>query len=301
MHLTIVLTVLASLSVCSCVQLGSPQAEEDPFYGMDAYKKAGGRVSGGVSGGTQSSSQVKPTAIVDESDIVWAPEDVNVPMPGGLEDKWKSPESKSWQVSHIEASRFSRSLGKPLLIWFTDTAKSPLCRRLSDELFSTTEFDDWANKHIVRLRVDSQIPHDERKTNKGVQKSNYIKKLKKQYNVLGHPTVLILAPGGEVVATYRGFKKGGGAHYWMKMKYDVSQSEDEYGKWREKMEKKGYRVWTNRKGHKTFARLVRYQPGKITLIDPDNNRGATSFRSLSDADQAWLMTQKKKADEASKR
>ena len=123
-----------------------------------------------MASGATVNATVSSAGITDESDIVWAPEDENVPMPGGLEDLWKAPENKSWQTSYTEATRQSKQSGKPLLIWFTDTAHSPLCRRLSDDLFSNSGFDGWASKRLVRLRVDSTISSKEKREEIGAKK-----------------------------------------------------------------------------------------------------------------------------------
>lgn len=294
------------LSLVSCAQLGGivgskprEKPKSDP-YGLEAYRQAGGRVSG-VHGGNPTaavSSAGKPSAvgITREEDIEWAPEDPNIPIGGGLEELWKRPENKSWHTSHKEASRLSSQSGKPMLIWFTDSMHSPLCRRLSDELFSKSEFEDWASGRLVRLRVDTTIPAKERHADIGVRKSRYVEKLKKRYGVHGHPTVLVLSPRGAVVSRYRGYRKGGADYYWGRIKQAVTGAEEDYGEWREKMEKRGYRLWTNRGGRKTFAKLHRFHSGRVTLVSPNGRRGITSFRKLSDADQAWILLQKKEYD-----
>lgn len=281
------------------VSCGASKTADDPMVGLKAYEQAGGRIGGfaaQVAGGADVSVSVEPGGgvITSEDDIIWAPEDEDAPMPGGLEELWKKPENKSWYTSYKESTKLSRQSGKPLLIWFTDTAHSPLCRKLSDDLFSNGGFDGWANKRIVRLRVDNTIPHKERKSDLGTRKRRYIDQLKKRYKVMGYPTVLILSPRGAVVARYRGYKKDSADYYWGRIKRDVDKAENDYGAWREKLEKRGYRMWTSRSGQKTFAKLGRYTSGKVTLIDPDGGRGTTTFRKLSDADQAWIMLEKKK-------
>lgn len=297
---------MVSLSLLSCAQFGGNKAKKaapkDP-YGLDAYQQAGGRIAG-MDGATTTVTGGIPTAggslsasgITRDEDIQWAPEDPNKPIGGGLEELWKQPENKSWHTSYTVAADQSRQSGKPLMMWFTDSMHSPLCRKLSDELFSQGRFDKWASKNLVRLRVDTTLPSKERHTDLGARKSKYVEKLKKRYNIHGHPTVLILSPRGSVVASYRGYKKGNPDYYWGQMKVSVTKAEEDYGAWREKLESRGYRIWTSRSGRKTFAKLYRFQPGKVTLIDPDGKRGTTSFRKLSDADQAWVMLQKKKYD-----
>jgi thioredoxin-related protein len=309
-----IIGVLLSGVLFSCSPWGKSEESEDPMAGMDAYKKAGGRVAGFEAetalptGSVATVSLSSGEGITSEDDIVWAPEDDNVPMPGGLEDFWKHAENKSWNISYVEATKQARRTGKPLMIWFTDSSRSALCRMLSDDLFSTGTFDRWAAKRLVRLRMDETIKVENReKMNIGkyndlvIRRRNYILKLKKRYKVSGYPTVLILSPGGKVVARYRGYKKNSSDYYWGRMKHDVEKAEEDYGAWREKMEKRGYRMWTSRDGRQTFAKLYRFKPGKVTLIDPDGHRGTSSFRKLCDADQAWIMLEKKKYEARRKR
>lgn len=299
--------ILGAVSLVSCAQLGGIMGGkakkksdgQKPLTGMEAYQKAGGRIAGvgGAAGGT-ATARVSPTAagITPDSDIHWAPEDPDAPMGGGLEELWKQPENTSWHISYTQAMQQARESGKPILIWFTDSARSPLCRALSNELFSNSGFDSWASQRLVRLRVDDVIRGATKGENDWTNKRNYIEKLKKKYKVLGHPTVVILSPSGGSIAQYRGYKKGNPDYYWGRIKSSVSKAEDDYGKWREKLEKRGYRLWTNRKGRKTFAKLYRFGSGKVILIDPDGHRGTTTFNRLSDADQTWIMQEKQKYD-----
>ncbi len=247
-----------------------------------------GTPTGGEVGG------VRVAGITPEEDIVWAPEDPDEAIDGGFEELWKSPDNKSWHQSYVQATQQSRQAGKPLLIWFTDSLYSPTCRQLSEEIFSTKDFEQWASEHVVRLRVDKRIPAHERSTDLGVRKMKYIDKLIKRYGVNGCPTVTLLKPGGEVHVSYRGYKKGDGDYYWARMKQAVITIEKGYAQWREKYEKRGYRIWTNRDGRKTFAKLYRYRADTVTLVDPDGQRGKTSFNKLSAADQAWILLEKKK-------
>ncbi|MBK1854679.1 thioredoxin family protein [Verrucomicrobiaceae bacterium 5K15] len=297
------------LSLSSCGSIGEMMGGkkesgdaggEKPLTGMEAYQRAGGRIAGvggvAASGTVTASVSSNITGITAEEDIYWAPEDPDAPMGGGFEQLWKQPENTSWNVSYTEAMRFSRESGKPLLIWFTDSARSPLCKALSGELFSNTGFDGWASKKIVRLRVDNVIRGVRAGEDEWTQKKKYIESLKSRYKVLGHPTVLVLSPSGAVVGQFRGYKKGTPDYYWGRIKSAVDQAERDYGQWREKYEKRGYRLWTNRQGRKTFAKLYRFNAGRVTLVDPDGNRGSTTINKLSDADQQWIMEKKLQHD-----
>ncbi len=286
----------AQLSRITGIKIKKKPDDSSATAGLDAYRAAGGNIAG--MGGFDTTAgiaraTVSPGAgIAPDEDIVWAPEDPNQPIQG--EELWKKAENKSWHVSHSEASRYSRQSGKPMLIWFTDSVHSPLCRQLSSELFSTSGFEGWVKSRMVRLRVDSTLRGRERNTDLGIRKLKFVEKLKRRYDVHGHPTVVVVSPRGAVVQSYRGYKKGGADYYWGRIKQALIIAEKEYGAWREKLEARGYRMWESRDGRKTLAKLYRFRPGKVTLIDPDGNRGTTSFSKLSDADQAWIILQKKR-------
>lgn len=296
----------SALSLISCAQLGSlvgggkKSGGEQLLTGLEAYQKAGGRISGvgeataSVSGTAQLGGAT--AGITKNEDIVWAPENPDEDFGSGMEELWKKPENIAWHISYIEAMRQARETGKPVLVWFTNSARSPLCRALSNELFSNEGFDGWASKRIVRLRIDENIKGESKGENTWTKKQNYIKDLKTKYRVHGHPTVIILSPSGGSIAQYRGYKKGNPDYYWGRLKSSISKAEDDYGAWREKLEKRGYRMWTSRQGRKTFAKLYRFRDSKVTLIDPDGKRGTTSFNKLSEADQTWIISEKQKYD-----
>ena len=48
-----------------------------------------------------------------------------------------------WEQSETIAKRRAAREGKPLLIWFTDSARSPMCKALNEELLSTPHFEKW--------------------------------------------------------------------------------------------------------------------------------------------------------------
>jgi len=302
--LTVLVVILNSLGLMSCSVPDQSQAQA-ASYGLKAYQQAGGSITGmgntanvSIGGGNTQVAGISGEGITPEDDIVWAPEDPEEAIDGGLEQLWQSPQNKAWHQSYKEASRQSRQTGKALLIWFTDSMYSPTCRQLSEEVFSIPDFEEWATKHVVRLRVDKQVPPREKSKDIGIRKLKYIKKIIQRYGVKGCPTVLLLKPGGEVHVYYRGYEKGGGEYYLARLKHAVVIIDRGYQQWRDKYEKRGYRLWESRDGRKTFAKLYRFQSGKVTLVDPDGQKGVTSLNNLSNADKAWIMLQKKKRETA---
>ena len=237
-----------------------------------------------------------------DADIVWSDEskpdaDIVFEKPFLKKEKVKG----DWEVSFTDARRKAQRTGKPVLMWFTDNGPqpSPICKILSRELFSTQEYKDWAKEKVVSLRLDLSAGQkgmlsSTNNNDSQIRKQEYLEDLKKQYKVMGLPTVILLSPSGEVIEKFRGYKSGEPEFYWGRMKHTIAVSEREREVWRAKMGKKGYREWTGTNGVSLFAKLVRYNKGEMMLIEPDGNRVETQEDELSFADQLWITAEKQK-------
>ncbi len=222
-----------------------------------------------------------------EEDIIWAPENPDVPIPGfeGLAMDDDNPQD-SWYVDYKAAMQKARQEGKPMMVWFTSTRNSPLCKALSAELFASVEFNSWADENVIRLRVDSNVVESDK--TKRVDRKKYIKNIKERYNVLGTPEVFILSPRGTEFGKYRGYKKGSADFYFGRLKNATRGAKRDYTSWRNEMESKGYRVWHNLSGKAVFAKVSRYRDGKIWLIEPDGRKSVTLVTRLSLEDQKHI-------------
>lgn len=311
------LLMIGALALTSCAKLGlggkKDAAEEpSPFgtTGIPPWMRAsgpGGNSEGGtpvVPGGNAPAVGKEPLNVTPEEDIVFTdPDNPEANLPE-LSSILAAPKRRGpWEESETVAKHRAAREGKPLLIWFTDSQNSPMCKALSQELFTKPDFEQWANDNVVRLRVDSNerasdfvkdpdISVDEEGTREADVR-NYVKNLKKRYKVMGHPTLLLLNPSGEVVGRYRGYKRGQADFTWGLIKHGEAVSANAYKEWRAGLEKKGYREWCDRKERKVFAKLTGYSNGTLTLIEPDGTRSKTHENKLSDKDQAWLTEQKK--------
>ena len=239
-----------------------------------------------------------PLSMTPDEDIVFTDPDnptADIPeLATLLENVKRGP----WEASEIIAKQRAAREGKPLLIWFTDSSKSPMCKALSQELFSTDEFGKWAEEKLVRLRVDVNVSAEDastldQKETLLIDRANYVTALKKRYKILGYPSLVLLNPSGEVIGRYRGYKRGDAQYFWGLIKHGEAVSSSAYQAWRAGLEKKGYREWQDRRGRKIFAKLVSYSKGTLVLIEPEGNRAQTKESSLSDQDRAWLAEQKK--------
>ncbi len=243
----------------------------------------------------------KPLAldITPEEDIVYTnPDNPDAAIPE-LSTLLSSAKRGPWEDSETIAKLRSVREGKPLLIWFTDSANSPMCKALTQELFSSNDFGNWASGKLVRLRVDANVNISGPDLDLGssedrrVTVRNYNTALKKRYKVMGYPSLILLSPSGEVMGRYRGYKRGDADFLWGQMKHAEAVSAESYKGWRAGLEKKGYREWQDRKERKIFAKLTSYSKGTLTFIEPDGTRSRTREETLSDKDQAWIAEQKK--------
>ena len=236
-----------------------------------------------------------------ERDLMWTdPDNPEKSMEGLEEVMAEGSRQGPWYLSYSEARRIAMRSGKPILVWFTDTRFSPLCRSLDGEVFSAASFGEWASGELVRLRLDFNVTgagNDQGRSamDDKIRKENYLQSLKRRYKILGFPTVMVITPDGRVVARYRGYKKSYFDFYLARLKNDTRRAVQLHHEWREGMMRRGYREWTDRRGRKVFAKLARYRDGELILVEPDGKRILARENKLSAGDRAWILQQKAKA------
>jgi thioredoxin-related protein len=248
-----------------------------------------------------SAAALPPVELTPEDDIVFTdPDNPDASVPELSTLLAAAPRRRGpWEQSEAIAKRRAIREGKPLLIWFTDSARSPMCKAISEELFKKPEFEEWASEKLVRLRVDANIVLDDsdlplaEKESRLIELERYVNRLKKQYKVLGHPVVVMLNPAGEKIGQYRGYKRGDADFTWGQIKQAEAASTHAMKSWRASLEKKGYREWSDLQDRKVFAKLVRYSDGTLTLVEPDGTRSRTSEKKLSENDREWIAEQKR--------
>lgn len=292
-----------AVAVTSCAKTGKVTQAEQPnpigLAGAPLIRPRNSDAGVAVTPGGNVPGKSLPSGITPEEDIVYT--DPDRPEAGipELATLLAAPKRGPWEESATIARQRSAREGKPLLIWFTDSQSSPMCKALSQELFATTEFGDWATEKLVRLKVDANVTADDpnltldEKTQRLINIKAYALELKKRYKVMGYPSLIVLNPSGEVIGRYRGYKRGGAEFLWGQLRHSEAVSSEANKAWRAGLEKKGYREWQDRKERKVFAKLTSYSDGTLTLIEPDGTRSRTQEASLSDKDRAWITEQKK--------
>jgi thioredoxin-related protein len=231
---------------------------------------------------------------LSKDDVVFTdPDDPNAEIPN-LDDllqdaaKNKGP----WNASDSVAIRESKTSGKPLLIWFTDSGMGKIDKPITQELFNRGDFEKWAQENVVRLRVDQSVQAASMESNQA--KRVYVRNLKERYKVMGYPTLLVISPSGEVTGRYSGFVTGKSEFKFGQIKQATSLAATNYQKWKTDLLKKGYREWSDGKGRSVVARLAGYRAGEVVLIEPDGTRAKTNEKRLSDDDREWIRKEKEK-------
>lgn len=197
-----------------------------------------------------------------------------------------------WSRSIRQVSREARKTDRPVLIWFNDSANPMASRAISEDLFGRQDFEEWAQQTFVRLQVDAQV--GSKLDDAGARKADFVENLKKRYKVFGYPTLLVLTPSGEVIGRYRGYKRGQWEYKWGQLRQGAFLAEKSHAAWKQKMEKKGYRTWTDPLGRTFFAKLIAYRDGELVLIEPDGTRARTKEHRLSVEDQDWIAAEKRR-------
>ncbi len=221
-----------------------------------------------------------------EEDILWAPEDPNVPFTELEGMLVPDAPADSWYLNYETALKKSQEEGKPLMIWFTRSRNSPLCKILSNELFVEKEFEEWADANVVRVRIDSNIVESD--TGKRKDREAYVAELKSRFRILGQPVVVIISPRGTEYGKYRGYKSGSAEFYFGRIKNAQRSAQQDYIDWKFDMESKGYRRWFDARGRSVFAKVVRYSKGVIWLVEPNGKKSSTKVSKLVTEDRQYI-------------
>ncbi len=92
-----------------------------------------------------------------------------------------------WTDSITEAISRAEKEDKMILIDFTGSDWCGWCKKLDKEVFSTPEFQSWADKNIIRLFID--FPKGQKQSEE-VQQQNQV--LQQFFGVRGYPTLFLL-------------------------------------------------------------------------------------------------------------
>lgn len=208
-----------------------------------------------------------------------------------LEQAFNMKRGVDWETDYGVAQREALRSQRPLLMWFADSERSPNSILLATELFSTKEFTDWAEKNVIRLRLDKRITAKNSSEEK--KRKNYLREQEKRFNVTGYPRVIILTSDGQKVDELAGYFSGTQESAFRRLKNSVDVAKNQYKNTKERLINLGFREWRGNNGNVLLAKLIKYSPnGDIVLQEGDGRFVRTHLNNVSHKDQQWIAEEK---------
>ena len=112
-----------------------------------------------------------------------------------------------WQDNLEKALQQAKKENKAVLVNFTGSDWCIWCKRLTEEVFSKKEFETYAKKNLVLVKLD--FP---RSIEQSAETKMYNNNLAQKFGVQGFPTILLFNSSGKLVLT-TGYQPGGPASY----------------------------------------------------------------------------------------
>ena len=113
----------------------------------------------------------------------------------------------SWQDNLEKAMQKAKKENKAVLVNFTGSDWCIWCKRLTEEVFAKKEFETYAKKNLILVKLD--FP---RNIEQSSETKMYNNTLAQRYGVQGFPTILLFNSSGKLVLT-TGYQPGGPATY----------------------------------------------------------------------------------------
>lgn len=121
--------------------------------------------------------------------------------------KGASKDGLTWESNFETALQKAKAENKAVLVNFTGSDWCQWCIKLSDEVFSKSEFADYAEENLILVKLD--FPRSIEQSN---ETKMYNNQLAQRYGVQGFPTILLFNPQGKMVLQ-TGYQPGGPVTY----------------------------------------------------------------------------------------
>ena len=119
-----------------------------------------------------------------------------------------SAATSGWLDDYHKAQDEAKSSHKLLFLNFTGSDWCGWCIRLDQDVFSQTDFKDFASKNLVLLELDFPRPGGSRSQGQAVELKKQNMDLARQYDVHGFPTLIVLDGNGQKLWEYDGYLPG---------------------------------------------------------------------------------------------
>lgn len=113
----------------------------------------------------------------------------------------------TWQDNLEKALAQAKKENKAVLVNFTGSDWCIWCKRLTEEVFAKKEFEAYAAKNLILVKLD--FPRSIEQT---TETKLYNNNLAQRYRVQGFPTILLFNSSGKLVLT-TGYQQGGPVNY----------------------------------------------------------------------------------------
>lgn len=112
-----------------------------------------------------------------------------------------------WETNLEIALQKAQKENKAVLVNFTGSDWCIWCQRLSNEVFSQSEFEKFAKENLVLVKIDFpkniELP---------METKMYNNQLAQRFGVEGFPTIFLLKPDGNIILQ-TGYQPGGAINY----------------------------------------------------------------------------------------
>ena len=117
----------------------------------------------------------------------------------------------SWVTDYKKAQEDAKAGKKLMLLEFTGADWCGWCMKLDKEVFSTPEFQNYASRNLILVKVD--FPRRRPQT-EALKKQN--EQLAQKYDIQGFPTIIVLNGQGEKLGEL-GYMEGGPSPFLAKL------------------------------------------------------------------------------------
>lgn len=121
--------------------------------------------------------------------------------------KGGSNDNLNWEDNLETALQKAKTENKAVLVNFTGSDWCVWCQKLSAEVFSKSEFEDYAEENLILVKVD--FPE---KIEQSAETKIYNSQLAQRFGIQGYPTILLFNSQGKMVLQ-TGYLPGGPVTY----------------------------------------------------------------------------------------
>lgn len=112
-----------------------------------------------------------------------------------------------WETNLETALQKAQKENKTVLVNFTGSDWCIWCQRLSNEVFSQSEFEKFAKGNLVLVKID--FPKN---IEQSMETKFYNNQLAQRFGIEGFPTIILLNKNGELILQ-TGYQPGGPVNY----------------------------------------------------------------------------------------